>query len=48
MKALLCLIIGFAIGYIYAHNVVSKECEMLGKFYVGKKIYHCVRVEENG
>jgi hypothetical protein len=33
-------------GYSIAHYEVAKECERLGGFYVGKKVYKCHKVEE--
>lgn len=36
--------IGHKFGYVRAHYVVSQECEKLGKFFVGNKIYECVNI----
>jgi len=33
-------------GWVQAHRVVATECERLGKFFVGKKVYSCVKIEE--
>ena len=33
-------------GWVDAHHAIAKECERLGKFYVGKKVYSCVKIEE--
>ncbi len=38
--------IGHKFGYVKAHYVVSQECERLGKFFVGKKVYECVKITE--
>lgn len=43
---LLGLVIGFLVGYHFAHVTVSEECEKLGKFFVGDKVYHCNLIEE--
>lgn len=32
---------GWMLGYVTAHNEVSRECERLGGFYVGPKTYTC-------
>ena len=31
-------------GWVYAHETVATECDRLGSFYVGDKVYHCTRV----
>ena len=31
----------WTLGYVMAHNEVSRECERLGAFYVGTKTYTC-------
>ena len=43
---LVSLFVGYHIGYQQGHVVVSKECERLGKFFVGKKVYECVKITE--
>ncbi|MBG8559163.1 hypothetical protein I4436_06015 [Pseudomonas qingdaonensis] len=43
---LFALIVGIAIGWSWAHHTVATECERLGKFYVGKRTFKCVKVEE--
>jgi hypothetical protein len=32
-------------GWYFAHNIVATECERLGKFYVGKNVYQCSKIE---
>lgn len=32
-------------GWVMAHSVVAKECERLGGFYVGTKVFHCSEIE---
>lgn len=32
-------------GWYFAHNTVATECERLGKFYVGKNVYQCSKIE---
>lgn len=39
------LFVGCAIGWIFAHQTIATECERLGSFYVGKKVFHCTKVE---
>ena len=45
-------LIGFLIGWVlssvYMHTMVALECERLGGFFVGNKIYKCIRVERLG
>lgn len=47
---LLIALIAFLIvkwwGWTEAHHVVATECERLGKFFVGKKVYTCTNIEE--
>ena len=38
--------IAFFFGYVNANSEVSTECDRLGGFYVGSKIYKCVKVEK--
>ena len=47
--ALICTWIGHTVGWRSAHITVAKECERLGKFFVGKTVYECTsirRIEE--
>lgn len=34
-------------GWYFAHSTVATECERLGKFYVGKNVYQCSKIETN-
>ena len=34
------------IGYQHGHHQVAAECERLGGFFVGKKIYKCHAIED--
>lgn len=36
---LLGLMLGVVFGNWYAHHYVATECERLGKFFVGKKVF---------
>lgn len=42
---LLASLIGFLIGWSYAHSTVANECERLGRFYVGTTTYECRAIE---
>ena len=42
----LAFLVGKWHGWVQAHHVVATECELLGKFFVGKKVYSCVKIEE--
>lgn len=45
MSVLFCLlmglIVGIWIGWRAAHEVVAVECERLGGFYVGQRVFRC-------
>lgn len=41
---LLGLVVGAGLGWNAAHVAVAAECERLGGFFVGKKIFKCVEV----
>lgn len=48
--ALIAFLVGKSYGWREAHYTVAQECERLGKFFVGKKVYHCDKItvlEEN-
>ena len=32
-------------GWYFAHTTIATECERLGKFYVGKNVYQCSKIE---
>lgn len=38
--------IGYFWGWVGAHAEVARECERLGKFYVGDKVFECRRITE--
>jgi hypothetical protein len=40
------LMVGSGVGWIMAHSAVARECERLGSFYVGKKVFKCYKIEE--
>lgn len=45
LLAMLGLIwIGYWIGWWYAHVTVATECERLGSFFVGKRVFKCVEI----
>lgn len=46
MKLILMLILGFIVGWLYAHYVVANECRKLGKFYVGSSVFVCSEITE--
>ena len=43
-------LLGFIIAWFlcsgYTHYMVAAECERLGGFFVGKKTYKCVLIED--
>lgn len=40
------LSIAFYAGRIWAHGEIANECEKLGGFYIGKKIFRCTKIEK--
>ena len=38
--------VGRSDGWVAAHKEVARECERLGSFYVGKKTFKCVEVQD--
>lgn len=46
LAMVLAFLAGKWYGWVQAHYVVATECERLGKFFVGKKVYSCVKIEE--
>lgn len=43
---LLGFIVAWSLCHAYTHIQVAAECERLGGFFVGKKVYKCVLVED--
>lgn len=43
---MLAVILGVSIGWGWAHRTVAQECERLGSFYVGSKVFHCYKIED--
>ena len=39
------LVVGYMSGWASAHREVATECERLGSFFVGKKVFRCTAVE---
>ncbi len=35
------LVLACFAGWVWAHNAVATECNKLGSFYVGSKVYEC-------
>lgn len=35
------IFLAYKFGWVEAHQMVAKECERLGSFFVGKKVYYC-------
>ena len=42
----IAFLIGHGAGYRWAHQVIAQECITLGGFYVGKRVFKCVQVED--
>lgn len=43
-------LIGFILAWflcsLYTHAMIAAECEKLGGFFVGKRVFKCVVIEE--
>ena len=46
LAVLIGMLFGYDIGWTSAHNTVAIECERLGKFFVGKKVFECTKILE--
>lgn len=46
LSLLIGTLIGYHCGWRSAHVTVADECRMLGRFYVGKSVFHCYKIEE--
>jgi hypothetical protein len=44
--AICTLLCGFVFGWVAAHDEVAKECDKLGKFYIGDTVYECKAVSK--
>lgn len=42
---LLAFVLGVLMGWTFAHKTVAIECDRLGGFFVGDKVYRCVLSE---
>lgn len=40
-------IVGWAGGWVEAHNRVAKECNVFGHFYVGTTEYTCTTINDH-
>lgn len=43
---LLAAVIGYSFGWTGAHRTVATECDRLGSFYVGKRVFKCVEIKD--
>lgn len=46
LALLVGLFVGYSFGWSRAHKVIAIECERLGGFFVGKKIFRCQSIEK--
>ena len=46
--SLACGMLGYQFGWNAAHHTVANECDRLGRFFVGKRIYECRRIAPAG
>lgn len=48
---LVALIVGYGIGWSNgwsnAHYTVATECEKLGSFYVGSRVFKCLNIDDS-
>lgn len=40
------ILLGLAIGWRAAHLTIADECEKLGKFFVGRKVFECTAIKK--
>lgn len=43
----MAIVVAYYLGFAVAHHTIAMECERLGGFFVGKKVYKCVGVENS-
>jgi len=41
LVAIVITVVGVLVGYTEAYSTVVRECERLGAFYVGNKVFEC-------
>lgn len=46
LSLIIGLFIGNFVGWVRAHSMVAEECELLGRFFVGKKVYYCTSIAD--
>lgn len=46
LGALIGAIVGHVYGWAHAHQAVASECEILGGFYVGDRVFRCERIKQ--
>ena len=50
LETVLAFIIGggvfYVAGWVRAHFVIANECKMLGKFYVGDRVFECTKISK--
>ena len=40
------ILAGILFGWVFAHETVAADCDRLGGFYAGTKVYECKRTEK--
>nr|CDS57801.1 hypothetical protein SYMBAF_30158 [Serratia symbiotica] len=45
--AVIVILLSYRLGWESAHLEVARECERLGKFYVGNKTFQCILIRGN-
>jgi len=43
---LLALFVGYSLGWGNAHYSIATECDRLGSFFVGKRVFKCTEITE--
>lgn len=46
LTAIIFYMFGHTAGWLSAHSTVATECEKLGKFYVGDRIFECTKIAD--
>jgi len=46
LSLIIGLFIGHLVGWVRAHRMVAEECELLGRFFVCKKVFYCTSIAD--
>jgi hypothetical protein len=43
---MIMFLMGVLVGWLFALSAIASECEKLGKFYVGNRVYTVSKIED--